>query len=752
MRWWLFPVLAAVACGGFLLSPPGAVSETIYVGIAASSLAAVLVGIRVNRPTTRAAWSLIAAGSALWLLGDVAYLSIALTREAVPMLSVADVIYLLGYPLLAVGLYRLAHRGGRAGELGHVANSTIVMIAFGLLLWVFVVQPESVGSDRTAGIVGVAYPAMDVFLFGLLVQSFGSKPWQLISFRLLAVAMLATLAADLVLDVAAQTVGTNPAGTVGLGYLAYYVLVGTAALHPSMRRMSAPRRRRRATVPAASFGTPTLVVLSAAILAVPASMAVLLARGEDVTEWGWGVVLCSILLVGLVFVRVTELLQLLGQQTRSLRGVAETDHLTGMPNRNGLERWVDDRTDDARPLTILLLDIDRFKDINDTFGHGVGDDVLRAVGRRLRDAVGERGAVGRVGADEFAVVTDVGLQPATVIADDMHSSLADPVVVHGATLAVEASIGIACSTDSLPGTPPETVGRHAYLAMSSAKVLQPRIAVYEPSMDRDESGPLLLLSGLTSAMERHELEVYYQVQVSLETMNVVGVEALLRWNHPERGLIEPDSFLPMVERTALIGPLLAYVLTEALTQQQKWSKDGLELTVSVNISARNLLDPTVVEQVRRTLDIVGAPAEVLTIEITETASMTDLPVAVESLTRMRSLGVNLAIDDYGTGYSTLTYLQRLPVQQIKIDRAFVTDMSTTVVHEVIVRSTIDLARTLGLVITAEGVEDRETLMKLKELSCHRAQGYYLGRPVPASDIPESVTALNAELRDYIEVT
>lgn len=752
MKWWLFPASAVVACGGFLFGRPAVVSEAFYVAIAAASIVAVLAGIRVNRPPVRGAWFLIAAGSALWALGDVAYLTIALTREAVPMLSFADIIYLLGYPLLAVGLYRLVHRGGRAGELGHVANSTIVMIAFGLLMWVFVVQPEAVGVSRTAGLVGVAYPAMDVFLLGLLVQFIGATPWRSVSFKLLTAPVVATGTADVAVDVASLTVGAGPTDAVGLGYLMFYVLVGTAALHPSMQQVTPPPPRRRATPRAASFGIPTVVVLAAAILTVPVSMAVLLARGEDVTEWGWGVVLCSILLVGLVFVRVTELLRLLGRQTRTLRAVAETDLLTGLPNRNGLERWVDDRGDDGRPLSILVLDVDRFKDINDTFGHGVGDDVLRAVGNRLRWAVGERGAVGRVGADEFAVVTGADLAGATVIAEDMHASLSGSLDVHGATLVVEASIGIACSTDSPPGSTPEMVGRHAYLAMSSAKDLQPRIASYDTSMDRDESGPLLLLSELAGAVERQELEVYYQVQVSLESMNVDGVEALLRWNHPSRGLLEPDSVLPMAERTALIGPLLGFVLTEALTQQQRWSRAGLEMTVSVNISARNLLDPTVAEQVRRTLDTAGAPADVLTIEITETASVTDLPGAVDSLNRMHRLGVDLAIDDYGTGYSSLAYLQRLPVQQLKIDKAFVTDMATAIAHRVIVRSTIDLARTLGLRITAEGVEDRETLLELKRLSCHRAQGYYLGRPVPADDIAGSVTALNTELRDYIEVT
>lgn len=751
MRWWLYPALGVAAGAGYLVTVPETVSEAIFFATGISAIVAIVVGIHINQPASRTAWMLIAAGSGLWVLGDAAYLSELFTSETVFVISVADIIYLLGYPLLGAGLYLLVHQGGRRGELGHVANSTIVMIAFGLLMWVFVVQPETADMARTAGFVGVVYPAMDVFLLGLLVHFVGSSQWQSVSFRLLSAAVVATLVTDIAVDIESITAEANGAGAVGVGFLAFYVLAGTAALHPSMRTLTPPKPRGRNSRLTASFGTPTVLLLTAAVLTVPAVMAVLLVRGEDITQWGWGVVLCTTLLVVLVFVRVVELLGLLHRQTQTLRNVAETDHLTGLPNRHGLERWLYERTDEGQPLTVLLFDVDRFKDINNTFGHGVGDEVLREVGSRLREVVGERGAVGRVGADEFAVAVGADETDAMTLAHDMHAALLRPVDVRGATLVVEGSIGIACCSASAPETPPEELGRHAYLAMSSAKDRQPRIAMYDSSMDRDESGPLLMLGELANAIERGELEVYYQVQVGLTSMSVVGVEALLRWNHPEKGLVEPDSFLPMAERTALIRPLLEYVLVEALTQRQKWSRDGIDLTVSVNISARNLLDLGVVDQVRRALELACAPPEALIIEITETASVTDLPVAVESLDRLHRLGVVLAIDDYGTGYSSLAYMQRLPVQQLKIDRAFVTDMRTVDAHRIIVRSTIDLARTLGLTITAEGVEDRETLLDLKRLSCHCAQGYHLGRPVPALDIPESVAALNAELSNNAEV-
>lgn len=780
MRWWLFPAFGVVVAFVYSIEISDGVTETAFAAASVASVLAVLVGVRNNRPARPLAWYLIAAGSALWALGDSAYLSVIDTAtptqtDAVSTLSIADFAYLLGYPVLALGLYLLVHRRARRGELGHVANSAIVAIAFGLLMWVFIVRPTDDGVARAAGVVGVAYPAMDVFLLGLLVHFIGSRQWRTASFRLLICAVMATLLGDIAIDVLPIATGSNGTYVSGFGYLVFYVLVGTAALHPTMSTLTPPTPGNRNLALAASFSTPTIVVLTAAILTAPAAMAILLVRGEDVAEWGWGVVLCSTLLVALVFIRVSELLALLRRQTETLRGAAETDLLTSLPNRNGLEQWVErqwfqdlGQWDEQRTFTILVLDIDRFKDINDTLGHNVGDEVLRAVAARLHSAVGDHGKVGRVGADEFAVVCDVGSTDAVTLAQDMHAALAHPVDVRGVRLLIEASIGIASSefADTAADTTahthahahdadvddvaPETIGRRAYLAMSFAKHVQPRIALYESTMDRDESGQLLLLSELSAAMGRQELEVYYQVQVGLSTMSVVGVEALLRWNHPERGLLEPDAFLPMAERTTLIRPLLGYVLAEALSQRQLWSAEGVDLTVSINISARNLLDATLVDQVRLALAEAGADADVLTVEITETASITDLPVAVDSLDRLRALGVGLAIDDYGTGYSSLAYLQRLPVQQLKIDRSFVTDMTTTAAHGIIVRSTIDLARTLGLTVTAEGVEDRATLMELKRLSCNFAQGYHLGRPVPASQIPRSATALDAELREYTE--
>ncbi|ORI19300.1 bifunctional diguanylate cyclase/phosphodiesterase [Rhodococcus sp. 1168] len=757
MRWWLYPAFAALGCLGYFLCPAGDLSDSLFIGIGLSSVIAILVGIRLNRPASPIAWWLIWFGTALWVVGDVAFFWIARVSEVVSAPSAADVVYLLGYPVFAGGFYLLVHRGWRQGQLGHVTNSVIVMIAFGLLLWVFGTPVDGVDVSTSSGLTAIAYPAMDVFLLGLLVHLIGTVQWQGMSFRLLTAAVVLTLITDVVVNVSSPELTSTTPNIPDVGFLLCYVLLGTAALHPSMKYLAAPRALPGPSSNlAASFSTPTAIVLTLAAITPGAVMAILLGRGTPVIEWGWGVVLCATALVTLVFVRVTELLRLLGRQTDTLRSAAETDHLTGTLNRRGMEVWIHDHDG---PLALLLLDVDRFKEINDTFGHSVGDDVLREVADRLADAVGSNGVLARLGADEFAVALAVEEthSQAVAAAHGMHASLCRPIKVGSATLLVEASIGIALSDRITPQSDAALSIEHSRsddlvhrsnLAMQAAKILQPRIASYDPSMARDSSRQLHLLSELTTAIDARELELYYQLQVNLDSMEATGVEALLRWNHPVEGIIQPDRFLPMAEHTGLIRPLANFVLSEALAHRKEWSEAGVELNVSINISTRNLLDSTLVEQVRRSLAANGAEPENLTIEITETSSMADPPVAIESLLGLRRLGVTLAIDDYGTGYSALAYLQRLPVQQLKIDKTFVSDMARDQAHGIIVRSTIDLARTLGLTITAEGVEDAATLLELRRLSCTTAQGYFVGRPVPAHRIPDSVAESNAKLKEY----
>ncbi|KZF00680.1 hypothetical protein A2J04_12555 [Rhodococcus sp. EPR-279] len=324
---------------------------------------------------------------------------------------------------------------------------------------------------------------------------------------------------------------------------------------------------------------------------------------------------------------------------------------------------------------------------------------------------------------------------------------ATPFEVGNMTLLIEASVGVASNSpgDGEDETTPDRLVQRADLAVQAAKAAQSRVAYYDRSMDRDKSEQLIMLGELTTALETDQLQLHYQPQIDLTTMTVVGVEALLRWHHPNGTVLSPSTFLPTAERTGLIRPLTSYVLTQALAQRRQWMTDGLELSIAVNISTRNLFDDTLIDQVCTALKEFDCPPRRLTVEVTETSAMTDPIGATETLSILHAMGVQVAIDDYGTGYSSLAYIERLPVQELKIDRTFIGGMAHNPAHAAIVRSTVELARTLGLSVTAEGVEDEVTMTALRELRCGRAQGYHLGRPTSADRLPALVAELNAHL-------
>ena len=745
--WWRwYAVLGAVGCAAYFVVPTTVWGQSVFVLVGASAVAATVIGTRMHRPRNRTAWLAIAAGTAMWVLGDIVYEWIHITRGSVPYPSLADAMYLLGYPAYGFGLFLLARHTWRASERGHVANSAIIMVAFGLLTWVFVVQP-SLGDEGVSGIAGlveVAYPAMDIFLLGLLAHFVGSRQWRALSYRLLTIAVALLLVTDTVNNFAMVSDSSSDRSPFDVGWTISYVLIGVAALHPSMRRITNPNIESDAHL-MASFTTPTVVVLTAATLTAPIVMFIEVVRDEPIAQWGWAVLLCAVALVVLVMLRITDLLRLLHTQTVRLRSVADTDHLTGLANLRALEHrlW-----GNAGESTVLTVDIDRFKAINDTFGRGLGDQVLVVVAQRLRSVVDDSILLARLAGDEFALCgASESMNPAT-LAHDIQLQFATPIEVGNMTLLIEASVGVASSSPAGDGedeTTPDRLVQRADLAVQAAKAAQSRVAYYDRSMDRDKSEQLIMLGELTTALASDQLRLHYQPQVDLTTMTVVGVEALLRWHHPSGTVLSPSAFLPTAERTGLIRPLTSYVLTRALAQRGQWMSEGLELSIAVNISTRNLFDETLIGQVRTALREFDCPPGRLTLEVTETSAMTDPVGATETLSILHAMGVQVAIDDYGTGYSSLAYIERLPVQELKIDRTFIGGMAHNPAHEAIVRSTVELARTLGLSVTAEGVEDEVTMTALRELRCGRAQGYHLGRPTSADRLPALVAELNERL-------
>jgi diguanylate cyclase (GGDEF)-like protein len=440
---------------------------------------------------------------------------------------------------------------------------------------------------------------------------------------------------------------------------------------------------------------------------------------------------------------------LVNRISRRLRHQAQHDTLTGLPNRTALYRRVRRATARVRlrggTVGLLLIDLDRFKEVNDTLGHDHGDRLLRDVAERLRGALRRGDMLARLGGDEFAVLLrglpDRGA--AVELALRLTSALERPFVVRGVTVQLGASIGVALCPEH--GTDVTTLVQRADVAMYEAKREHASVRVYDAARDPYSPDRLQRVGELRHAFEADELVLYYQPKVAVEDGSVTGVEALVRWEHPEHGLLPPAEFLPLAERTGLMGDLTRWVVDAALRQARAWQDAGIEVPIAINLGAANILDAALPDLVAERLAHWEVPGERLTCELSEHTVMADPRRAHEVLRRLRALGVRLSLDDFGTGHSSLAYLKRLPLDEVKIDRVFVAGIVGDVNDMLIVRSTIDLARSLGLEVVAEGVEGADVLDSLRELHCHEAQGFHLSHPLPAAALETWLRARSAQV-------
>jgi diguanylate cyclase (GGDEF)-like protein len=396
------------------------------------------------------------------------------------------------------------------------------------------------------------------------------------------------------------------------------------------------------------------------------------------------------------------------------------------------------------------MDLDRFKDVNDTLGHHVGDQLLREISRLLSKVIEGKGIVARLGGDEFAaLLTEVAdEEEALDLGRSVLAAVERPIRLHDLNLEVGASIGVALFPTH--GEDSTALLQRADVAMYSAKINHTGVEPY--SAERDDSNPrrLALAGELRVAVEASQLSVHYQPKADLRTGRITGVEALVRWAHPRLGFMSSDEFVPIAEHTGLMRPLTLSVLEQTLAQCRSWRGTGIRLDVAVNLSARSLMDPHLPDDVGDLLRRAGVTPECLTLELTEATVMADPPRTIGVLSRLSAMGVNLAIDDFGTGYSSLSYLKRLPVDEVKIDKSLVLNMRTDENDAVIVRSTVELARNLGLRVTAEGVEDGRNWSSLRALGCDMAQGYYLSRPVSAPKLTALLGQFGLDVRNWID--
>jgi diguanylate cyclase (GGDEF)-like protein len=432
------------------------------------------------------------------------------------------------------------------------------------------------------------------------------------------------------------------------------------------------------------------------------------------------------------------------------------DSLTDLPNRFNfmtvLARAIEHAGRRPGAGAVLLIDLDRFKEINDTLGHQAGDDLLRMIGPRIMEVLPPAGSVARLGGDEFAVLLPAlaDEHEATLIAHRIADALDTPFWLEGFNIEVGASIGVAIYPSD--GGDGDVLLKRADVAMYLAKSRRTTVERYDAQLDHHSTRRLELVGELRTAIAAGDVQLYYQPKLDLATGDVCEVEALVRWVHPRLGVVPPSEFVALAEHTGLIRPLTSHVLRQAVLQAARWSNDGAPLTVAVNLSARSLHDGAILQEVLGVLNASHLPPSLLRLEITESSIMADPQHAKKVLEQLHDMGIRLSIDDFGTGYSSLAYLRELPVSEIKIDRSFMTNVLAREDDRVIVRSTIDLARNLGLTSVAEGVESAEVLQWLVAAGCNHAQGYHIARPMTAAALDEWLDAHRPDHSDRRTMT
>jgi diguanylate cyclase (GGDEF)-like protein len=653
---------------------------------------------------------------------DTYFIAAMNSAGALPFPSPADIGYLLFYPLMLAALVSLVRRQVRGLAWSVLLDSTVGALGAAAVLTAILAPVLSVAVDETEALptaVAVAYPVFDLLLVAA-IAGIAASPGLDIGPRwtFLASGLLAFAAADVVFAMMEAT-GTYFAGlpldagwALGLALMAVWA---DAIARPGRVTRRSARR------------TPALLVPAAAVVA---GLGVLLV-GTQVAQ-----PVAAVVLAGLTV--ALSAIPLVFRQ-RMLRRQARTDHLTGLPNRRALYAdaqstlVLSEIAGRQRHCALLLLDLDRFKEVNDSLGHDIGDQLLVQVSTRITAALPPDALLARLGGDEFAILlSKAGEQEATALAVSLGDVLAPAFALNGLYVQTSASIGIALFPEQ--GADLGNLLRRADMAMYKAKSTRTGHHLYKVEDDSHGETRLRTLQEFRSALVNDELVVHYQPKVSLDTGQATGVEALVRWQHPTRGLLLPDEFIDLVEESGLMPALTTIVLTRSLDQAVVWQTAGLELSVAVNVSASSLVNVNLPEEIAQMVTQRGLTPSRLMLEITEEFLMVDRDRARAVLTRLRAAGVQIAIDDFGTGYSSLSYLRDLPIDELKLDRSFVTPMADDARAASLVASTIELAHSLGLRMVAEGVEDGFAYDELARYGCDHAQGFFMCKAVPADEL------------------
>jgi diguanylate cyclase (GGDEF)-like protein len=741
----------ALSCAALLAFPRGGIAQTAVFLLTQATAATLLVlRVRFEREESARVWRWMAAGQIVYLLATVPWYSLpVMFGRPVPFPSIIDFGYFASYLLFAVFLVKLVGQRSpgesRVERRLAMLDAGIFTAAMSSVLWVAVIEPNvrQPGLPAIDRAVALAYPMFVAVLFALAMRLFVGSSRGSVPETLLMLWVGGELAADILYGYQSANGTFSYGSPFSVLWLMSYAAVAALALHPRFADLSRPTRTRTG-----STGTRLTLLFGAA--AVPLTLA-----GVAVSNRATGQATALLAAAGLTFllviVRVSLIAGDLAEQRRlarelerlsdELRHSAFHDSLTGLGNRallmDRLGQALRQRPQRAGLETaLLLLDLDGFKTVNDTLGHEAGDELLCDVAERLVATLRASDTVVRLGGDEFAVIleqlaTDHLLRTAKRVLDVLRA----PVTFHGRQHSARGSIGICVAGDD---DDPRTILRNADLAMYAAKAHGgDRYELFHAELHRAFIERHELELRLRDAAELGELRLHYQPVIDLVSGTVVGAEALVRWQHPTRGLLYPDSFIHLAEDSGAVIAIGHWVLREACRQLHEWSARGIVQPVfqlAVNVSRRQLLDPQIVDDVASILAATGTKAENIGLEVTESALTTDTELLVRTLQRLSELGVTIAMDDFGTGYSSLEQLRRLPIDVLKIDRGFVNGIDHGREEFALATAILKLAASLGKETIAEGVETPGQAAHLRALHCRLAQGYLFSKPLPPGDL------------------
>jgi diguanylate cyclase (GGDEF)-like protein len=742
---WKYALIGGMCVVAVYFALPNETSQDIvYSVLGSASVVCILVGIRLHRPKDRLSWYFLALAGTCFTLGDDAssFYNLLL-HVSVPFPSFADALYLAGYPFLFAGVLRLTRNPNRSYRRENYADAAIVSMGALAISWHFLMNSYVHDATLTTFgmLVDLAYPIMDIALLFILFRALLFGESRRTFHKLLAAAMIVMFVGDFIYDLLVLHNGYDTGNPSDALFLIEYVLIGVAALHPSVaggtseaeaadvvsNRQVASDRHRMPIVIVAGFIPPTILVVATSL---GVSVNVLVLAGLCIAVFA---VIClrMIWLIGRISRQSLEL----KENDANLRYMAYHDELTGLANRGLLHDRVEQAlasiTRSGRLVALCMGDLDGFKTINDTLGHHVGDTVLVKVGALLESIVRPGDTVARLGGDEFAILmVDVENPNAAVeFAGRIVSVLHDAVEFEGNQAGISISVGVAFADST---TPVEQVISEADAAMYEAKANgKNRVDVYQSSMRALLFKRLELTSGFRGSLERSEFFLNFQPIFSLGDRRLRGFEALVRWQHPTIGLVAPLDFIPIAEETGFIVPLGRWILLAACEQLAAWTALSNEpLTVAVNLSRRQLASPLLVDNIHTALALTGVHPQQLVLEVTESVLMENPEQAASALTELRALGIRIAVDDFGTGFSSLSYLQRFPVDVLKIDKSFVDPLNESEpASSALVTSIIGLAHSLSLEVVAEGIEREDQFERLIELGCDYGQGYLMARPL-----------------------